>query len=123
MIDHILEEDRRVPRKQRHAAKRIYKRLRVEYGFDGGYTIVKGHVRKHHRRTREIFVPLFPRRARPSANRDRTVNSLSLCSCNLAPLPVIRLPVIMSSPVRGYSATAARLPGVIDSSGAYNRGR
>ena len=34
MIDAILEGDTRVPRKQRHTAKRIFERLRDEYGFD-----------------------------------------------------------------------------------------
>ena len=58
VIDRILEEDHRVPRKQRHTAKRIYERLRDEYGFDGGYTIVKDYVREHRQRTREMFVPL-----------------------------------------------------------------
>ena len=58
VIDRILEEDLRVPRKQRHTAKRIFQRLRDEYGFDGGYTIVKDYVREHRRRTREMFVPL-----------------------------------------------------------------
>ena len=48
----------RVPRKQRHTAKRIYGRLRDEYGLDGGYTIVKDYVREHRRRSREMFVPL-----------------------------------------------------------------
>ena len=57
-IDRILEDDHRVPRKQRHTAKRIFERLRDEYGFDGGYTIVKDYVREHRRRTREMFVPL-----------------------------------------------------------------
>ena len=47
-----------LPKKQRHTAKRIHERLRDEYGFDGGYTIVKDYVRKHRRRTREMFVPL-----------------------------------------------------------------
>ena len=47
-----------LPKKQRHTAKRIHERLREEYGFDGGYTIVKDYVRKHRRRTREMFVPL-----------------------------------------------------------------
>ena len=37
---------------------RILERLRDEYGFDGGYPIVKDYVRKHRRRTREMFVPL-----------------------------------------------------------------
>ena len=44
VIDRILEDDRGVARKQRHTAKRIFQRLREEYGFDGGYTIVKDYV-------------------------------------------------------------------------------
>ena len=48
----------RRPRKQRHTAKRIFERLRDEYGFDGGYTTVKDYVRENRRQTREIFVPL-----------------------------------------------------------------
>ena len=58
VIDRILEDDLRVPRKQRHTAKRIYECLRDEYGFDGGYTIVKDYVREHRRRTQEMFAPL-----------------------------------------------------------------
>ena len=58
VIDRILEADNQVARKQRHTAKRIFERLRDEYGFDGGYTIVKDYVREHRRRTREMFVPL-----------------------------------------------------------------
>ena len=58
VIDRILEDDHQVPRKQRHTAKRIFERLRDEYGFDGGYTIVKDYVREHRRQTREMFVPL-----------------------------------------------------------------
>ena len=30
--------------KQRHTAKRIFDRLRDEYGFTGGYTIVKDYA-------------------------------------------------------------------------------
>ncbi len=51
VIDRILEEDHRVPRKQRHTAKRIFERLRDEHGFEGKYTIVKDYVRGHRRRT------------------------------------------------------------------------
>ena len=58
VIDRILEDDLRRPRKQRHTAKRICERLRYEYGFDGGYTTVKDYVREHRRQTREMFVPL-----------------------------------------------------------------
>ena len=58
MIDAILEGDSRVPRKQRHTAKRVFERLKDEYGFDGQYTIVKDYVREHRRRTQEMFLPL-----------------------------------------------------------------
>ena len=58
VIDQILEKDHSVPKKQRHTAKRIFERLRDEYGFDGGYTTVKDYVREHRRQTREMFVPL-----------------------------------------------------------------
>ena len=50
VIDAILEADSRVPRKQRHTAKRIFERRRDEYGFDGQHTIVKDYVREHRRR-------------------------------------------------------------------------
>ena len=58
VIGRILEEDLRVPKKQRHTAKRIFARLRDEYGFDGQYTIVKDYVRQHRRKSQEMFVPL-----------------------------------------------------------------
>ena len=44
VIDAILEADRSVPRKQRHTVKRIFERLRDEYGFEGKHTIVKDYV-------------------------------------------------------------------------------
>ncbi len=58
VIDRILEDDLRRPRKQRHTAKRIFERLRDEYGYDGGCTTVKDYVRENRRQTREMFVPL-----------------------------------------------------------------
>ena len=58
VIDAILEGDSRVPRKQRHTAKRVFERLRDEYGFDGQYTIVKDYIRERRRRGQEMFVPL-----------------------------------------------------------------
>ena len=41
VIDRILESDLSVPRKQRHTAKRIFERLRDEYGFGGQYAIAR----------------------------------------------------------------------------------
>ena len=58
VIEGILEGDRVAPKKQRHTAKRIHERLRAEYGFRGGYTIVKDYVRERRRRMREMYVPL-----------------------------------------------------------------
>jgi len=58
LIDAILEEDKARPAKQRHTAKRIFDRLRVENGFPGGYTIVKDYVRLQRHRSQEVFVPL-----------------------------------------------------------------
>ncbi len=58
VIDQILQKDHSVPKKQRHTAKRIFERLRDEYGFGGGSTTVKDYVREHRRQTREMYVPL-----------------------------------------------------------------
>ena len=58
VIDRILKDDHKVSKKQRHTAKRIFERLREEYGFDGQYTIVKDYVRESRRQSREMFVPL-----------------------------------------------------------------
>lgn len=57
-IQQILKDDRAMPRKQRHTAKRIWERLREE-GFTGGYTVVKDAVRELTQKTQEVFVPLL----------------------------------------------------------------
>jgi transposase len=58
VIDAILESDKTTPPKQRHTAKRIFERLRIEHGYAGGYTVVKDYVRLARTRSREVFVPL-----------------------------------------------------------------
>jgi len=58
VIDAILADDKQRPVKQRHTAKRILDRLKDEYGFTGGYTIVKDYVRGEQVRSREMFIPL-----------------------------------------------------------------
>ena len=60
IIDQILREDQFRPKKQRHTAKRIGERLRAEYGFTGGDTIVKAYVRAQRLGGQEMFVPLGP---------------------------------------------------------------
>jgi len=58
IIDGWLEGFRKVHRKQRHTAKRVFERLRDEHGFTGGYTIVKDYMRERGRHSCEMFSPL-----------------------------------------------------------------
>jgi transposase len=58
VIDRILGDDKSRPKKQQHTAKRVFERLRDEYGFTGGITIVKDYVAGWRQRTQEMFVPL-----------------------------------------------------------------
>ena len=78
IIDRILEEDKDRPKKQRHTSKRIFERLRDEYGFTGKITIVKDYICGVRQRRREMFVPLTHRPghaqvdfARPGRHRRR----------------------------------------------------
>ena len=57
----VLDSDREVPRKQRHSAKRIFDRLKIERGFGGSYTAVKELVAELKAVRREVFVPLIHR--------------------------------------------------------------
>src|SRR3979409_1296477 len=57
VIDSILPDDKSQPKKQQHTAKRIFERLRDEYGFTGGITIVKDYVAGWRQRTPETFLP------------------------------------------------------------------
>ena len=57
-IEQWLVEDREMPRKQRHTAKRIWERLRDEEDYEGGYTAVKDTVRRLRETRQEVFLPL-----------------------------------------------------------------
>jgi len=59
-IAQIIEEDRAIPKKQRHTAKRIYDRIR-QMGYEGKYTQVKDAVRMLLRVKQEVFMPLVHR--------------------------------------------------------------
>jgi hypothetical protein len=54
VIDAVLEADKTAPPKQRHTAKRIFERPRIEHG----YTVVKDYVRIARAKSREVFIPL-----------------------------------------------------------------
>lgn len=61
LIDEWLAADLDAPRKQRHTAKRIWRRLVDEHGVQVAETTVRDHVRKRRRElgfaAREVFVP------------------------------------------------------------------
>ena len=59
-IAQIIEEDKALPKKQRHTAKRIYERIR-EMGYEGKYTQVKEAVKEIVRVKQEVFMPLIHR--------------------------------------------------------------
>jgi transposase len=58
VIDEILEADKTAPVKQRHTAKRIYERLRDEYGYTGCSSQVRRAVARSKHYSKEVFVPL-----------------------------------------------------------------
>jgi transposase len=58
VIDQILIEDEDAPPKQRHTAAQLFRRLRDEHGYRGGYAQVQRYLRRHRRRHRETFIPL-----------------------------------------------------------------
>src|SRR5512144_1268287 len=58
VVHQILKDDAKAPRKQRHTAVRICRRLRDEHGYRGGLTVVKDAVRAWRRGHAEVFVPL-----------------------------------------------------------------
>src|SRR6516164_2249615 len=57
-IDAILADDEAAPRKQRHTARKIWRRLQQEHGYTGGYERVRLYVRDRQRHLRETFIPL-----------------------------------------------------------------
>jgi transposase len=58
VINGVLADDENAPPKQRHTAMQVFRRLRDEYGYAGGYDQVRRYVGKHRRDHRETFIPL-----------------------------------------------------------------
>jgi len=58
LIRQILADDEQAPRKQRHTAVKMYRRLRDEYGYTGGYDQVRRYVQRQRKKSRETFIPL-----------------------------------------------------------------
>ncbi|HEV3006533.1 MAG TPA: IS21 family transposase, partial [Pirellulales bacterium] len=58
IIDAILHADEDAPRKQRHTMAKLFRRLRDEHGYPGGYERVRQYVLAQGRSHRTTFIPL-----------------------------------------------------------------
>jgi transposase len=58
LVDAILEQDRTAPRKQRHTASQIFRRLVRDHSYTGGYDQVRRHLKSRRQAARDTFVPL-----------------------------------------------------------------
>jgi len=58
-IDELLEENERLPRKQRYTGHRIYKDIQAK-GYNGAESTVRGYIaeRRREKRKREVYIPL-----------------------------------------------------------------
>jgi transposase len=57
-VDEILAADETAPRKQRHTASQVYRRLVAEKGYTGQYDQVRRYLQKKRLDRRETFIPL-----------------------------------------------------------------
>ena len=57
-IDQILAADEEAPPKQRHTAMQVFRRLRDEQHYAGGYDQVRRHIAGHRQRHKVTFIPL-----------------------------------------------------------------
>lgn len=58
VIEAWLKADEKAPRKQRHTARKIYERLREEYGFTGSERRIREVVAELRKKPKEVFLPL-----------------------------------------------------------------
>lgn len=58
IVDAIVAADQTAPRKQRHTAQQIYRRLVAEHNYTGSYDQVRRHLRQQRLERRETFIPL-----------------------------------------------------------------
>jgi transposase len=58
VIDQILIDDETAPTKQRHTAAQVFRRLRDEHDYAGGYAQVQRYLRRKRVRHQETFIPL-----------------------------------------------------------------
>ena len=57
-VDAILAADENAPRKQRHTASQVHRRLVAEHGYAGSYDQVRRYLQQRRLDRRETFIPL-----------------------------------------------------------------
>jgi len=62
-VDAILAGDENAPRKQRHTASQMHRRLVAEHGYAGSYDKVRRYLQQQRLDRRETFIPLEHRPA------------------------------------------------------------
>ena len=58
IVDAIVAADETAPRKQRHTAQQIFRRLVAEHGYTGSYDPIRRHLKHRRLDRRETFIPL-----------------------------------------------------------------
>src|SRR5436305_397901 len=58
LVDAIVTADETAPRKQRHTAQQVFRRLVAEHGYRGGYDQVRRYLQRRRLDRRETFIPL-----------------------------------------------------------------
>lgn len=58
IVDEILTADATAPRKQRHTAAQIYRRLVAEHGYTGSYDPIRRYLQSRRLDQRDTFIPL-----------------------------------------------------------------
>jgi transposase len=58
IINQILRDDETAPPKQRHTAAQVFRRLRDEHEYPGGYAQVQRYLLRHRQTKKETFIPL-----------------------------------------------------------------
>jgi transposase len=58
LVDAILAADAHAPRKQRHTASQIFRRLVAEHGYTGSYNPIQRYLKERRLSARDTFVPL-----------------------------------------------------------------
>jgi len=79
IVDAWLEEDRLLPRKQRHTAARIFQRLRDEHPFPGSERTVSSYVKRRKAEMELEQAKIYERLEHPPAEAQADFTTVDVC--------------------------------------------